>query len=254
MTRPPLRSATPLAVLAGAALIATIASGAWALNGSVARQEPGETDPGAHVAASTAPRATGSAAQDIARPAAAGLVVTPGSALFDVDLTRGIPEMREVTVTNTATVSYDLQLSIEQSIGAPAEHRMEHLRVFSTGTYDRCDAATMTRGSTRAMSEVKRVSHATINARSTRTLCLGVMLPADAPTFDPAVTVVDLLFHARAEGAPDAADRLAFTGTDAPRLIPAAVLAVLTGVFAVWALRRRTAADIAQLDLEDTTR
>ncbi|MFZ4896347.1 hypothetical protein ACL9RL_18030 [Plantibacter sp. Mn2098] len=190
--------------------------------------------------------ATGFTATAHAQPnpdahATGGLVVTPGSALFDVELAQGVPEAREVTLTNTSAIDLDVQLSVLLSAGAPEDHRLEHLRLHATSDYASCDDTILDGAAHLAFTEVQRVDQEAVPAGSTRTVCIGVLLPMDAPIMDAATTIVDFQFHSfDARTTPGGGDDgLSTTGVDSLRFLPTALLAVLTGALLFWSARRR---------------
>ncbi|MGG7465180.1 hypothetical protein [Plantibacter sp. YIM 135347] len=186
-----------------------------------------------------------------------GLVVTPGSALFDVALAAGVPEVRELTVTNTSAVDLDVQLSVILSDGAPTDHRMDHLELHATGDYAACDATVMDGAETITFADVHRVDQESVAAGSSKTICVGVLLPTDTPPMDAATTMVDFQFHALDAGTGPGDDELPFTGTDALRFLPTAIFALLTGGFLAWMARRRrehTPADDSATAPMDQTR
>lgn len=169
-----------------------------------------------------------------------GLVVTPGNALFDVALETGVPEVRELTVSNTSASDLDVQLSVALSNDAPGDHRMDTLELHATGDYASCDASIMHGAEMIALTDVRRVDQESVAAGTSRTICVGVLLPTDTPPMDAATTVVDFQFHALEAGTGPAQDGdLPFTGTDALRFLPTAIFALLTGGFLAWMARRR---------------
>lgn len=176
-------------------------------------------------------------AQDSSRTVE-GLVVTPGSALFDVALETGKPDVREVTLRNTSSTDYDVQLSVALSSGAPEDHRMEHLELHATSEYSACDGSIMDGAESITFADMRLVDQESVSAGTSRTVCIGVVLPSDTPPMDAATTVVDFEFHALDAGTGGGGE-LPFTGTDALRLLPTAIFALLTGGALAWMARRR---------------
>lgn len=181
--------------------------------------------------ATAATPATAASADD------SGLIVAPGSALFDVRLVPGLPESRLLTLTNTTDAPLDVYLTAELAAQSSPDHHFDDI-VVHTDVATTCDGIAADTSRLVTLSHVAAVQQTVIAAHASESICVTAMVPAEVGS-NKASTIVHFNFDAIQDG-----DDLATTGAEPPYLL--LLLAVVLAI-AGWflTLRRRQMRDVA---------
>lgn len=159
-------------------------------------------------------------------------ITMPDRGLFDVVLEPGVPVFRTVTVRNDDDRTLLLAVGAELQHDASSDHRAHEILFTGSPSRRACDQATVEFDTT-TLHAAHTMPAGSIPARTSSSVCLGVLLPEGAAEADSR-TVVDLTLST----AVDPTRRLAYTGTSWLWALALASTLVSAGAF-LRLLRRR---------------
>jgi len=159
-------------------------------------------------------------------------IAMPERGLFDVVLEPGVPVFRTVTVRNDDDRALLLAVGAELQHGASSDHRAHEILFTGAPSRQACDQATV-QFDTTTLQAAQAIPAGSIPARTSSSVCLGVLLPEGSAAADSR-TVVDLTMSTVV----DPTRRLAYTGTSWLWALVLASTLVSTGAF-LRLLRRR---------------